>query len=240
LEFSLVIPAYNEANRIGPTLDKAIAYLAAQDYDSEIVVVEDGSSDETVAVAQSRAGGEIPVRVVSLPQNRGKGNAVREGMHRHAQGRVRLFFDADGSTPIEELAKIWPKIGDGAQIVIGSRAHPDAEIAVRQNPLREAMGRMNNLILRAIGLTDFKDTQCGFKAFTAEACDIVFPRQTIEGFGFDAELLFIASLHGLHIEEIPVRWENSPDSRVQAVRDSARMFRDLLQVRWNGLRGLYR
>jgi len=240
LDFSLVIPAYNEAARIGPTLDRAIAYLGAQPYASEIVVVVDGGQDDTPAVARSRDSRAVPVRVVELPENRGKGYAVREGMLREATGAVRLFFDADGSTPIEELEKVWPKLAEGAAVVIGSRAHPDSDIAVRQSPFRERLGRINNALLQTVGLTNFPDTQCGFKAFTAAACEIVFPRQTIDGFSFDVELLCIAGQHGLSIAEIPVRWENSPDSRVHPVRDSARMFRDLLRIRWRSLRGVYR
>lgn len=239
MQFSLVIPAFNEAERIGPTLEKVLAYLGAQSYASEVVVVSDGSTDDTVQKAQAYSGGAVPVRVVALVQNRGKGYAVREGMWRHATGALRLFYDADGSTPIEEVGKVWPYIEQGAQVVIGSRALPRSDVAVRQQVLRETLGRINNLILRAVGLTVFHDTQCGFKAFTSGACEIVFPRQTVDGFGFDAELLHIAELYHLRIEEVPVRWENSPHSKVHPVRDSIRMLRDLLKVRANSVRGHY-
>lgn len=239
MQFSLVIPAYNESERIGPTLEEVLAFLETQPYSSEVVVVSDGSTDDTVQKAETYCGGAVPVRVVAIANNRGKGYAVREGMWRHATGALRLYYDADGSTPIEEIGKVWPRIDQGAQVVIGSRALSRSNVAVRQQFFRETLGRVNNLILRAIGLTVFRDTQCGFKAFTSGACEIVFPRQTVDGFGFDAELLHIAELYHLRIEEAPVRWENSPHSKVHPIRDSIRMFRDLLKVRANSVRGHY-
>ena len=235
MHLSLVIPAYNEAKRIGPTLELARAYLARQDYDWEIIVVDDGSRDGTAEVARACAG----VRVVRLERNRGKGAAVRRGMLEEAGGAFRFFYDADASTPIEELESCWPRFADGADVVIGSRALAASRIERRQAWYREHMGRVFNVFLRGMGLTRFLDTQCGFKGFTARAAETCFSRQTLDGFSFDAELLYIAALHGLRVDEVPIRWVNSPKSRVNPVTDSTRMFLDLLRVRANGAAGRY-
>ena len=156
-----------------------------------------------------------------------------------ATGAHRFFYDADASTPIEELESCWPRFADGADIVIGSRALAASRIERRQAWYREHMGRVFNVFLRGMGLTRFRDTQCGFKGFTARAAEICFSRQTLDGFSFDAELLYIAALHGLRVDEVPIRWVNSPKSRVNPVTDSTRMFLDLLRVRANGAAGRY-
>lgn len=235
MHLSLVIPAYNEAQRIGPTLEHVRGYLSRQGYDSEVIVVDDGSRDSTAAVAGSFDG----VKLVRLDRNRGKGAAVRRGMLKEARGAYRFYYDADASTPIEELEACWPFFEAGADIVIGSRALAASRIERRQAWYRERMGRVYNLFLRGMGLTRFLDTQCGFKGYTAQAADICFSRQMLDGFSFDAELLHIASLHGLRVDEIPVRWLNSPKSRVNPLTDSTRMFLDLLRVRANAAAGRY-
>jgi dolichyl-phosphate beta-glucosyltransferase len=241
MQLSLVIPAYNEQDRIADTLRHTIAYLGNQSYDAEIVVVDDGSRDATSEVVQGFLSEINPqVRLVRLPGNRGKGFAVRTGMFEHAAGAFRVFYDADASTPIEDLERLWPRFSAGADIVIGSRALPDSDVQVHQAWYRETMGRIFNGILRILALTRFKDTQCGFKGFSARACEIVFPRQTVERFSFDAELLVIAAAHGLRIDEVPVHWRNRPQSRVHPVHDSARMLLDLFVIRWKELRGRYK
>jgi dolichyl-phosphate beta-glucosyltransferase len=233
---SLVIPAYNEAKRIGDALCHVVEYLYQQDYSFEIVVVDDGSEDDTADLVEQR----FPkVRLISYAPNRGKGHAVKAGMTA-ATGAYRVFYDADASTPMQELEKLWPRFEDGADIVIGSRTMPGSRVEVPQAWYRKQMGRVFNLVLRCFGLTKFPDTQCGFKGFSARACDIVFPRQTIDHFSFDAELLFIAQRHGLRIDQVPVRWINSTDTRVSAMSDSFRMFRDAFGIRVKGLRGVYR
>ncbi len=235
MHLSLIIPAYNEAERIGPTLELVRAYLARQDYDSEIIVVDDGSRDGTAAVAGAFDG----VKLVRLYRNRGKGAATRRGMLQEACGAYRFYYDADASTPIGEIDACWPRFETGADIVIGSRALAASRIEIRQAWYREHMGRVYNLFLRGMGLTPFLDTQCGFKGFTAQAAGACFSRQTLDGFSFDAELLYIAAMHGLCVDEIPVRWVNSPKSRVNPLTDSTRMFLDLLRVRANAAAGRY-
>ncbi|GMU94381.1 MAG: hypothetical protein AMXMBFR4_34390 [Candidatus Hydrogenedentota bacterium] len=235
MRLSLVIPAFNEAARITATLKRVLEYLARQPYTSEVIVVDDGSADNTAEVARL-AGPNI--RVVSYRPNRGKGFAVRTGMM-EGQGEIRLFYDADGSTPIEEIEKLWPEFDAGADIVIGSRMLPQSDVQIHQRWTRESAGRFFNLVLRMLGITRLTDTQCGFKAFTSKACDIVFPRQTIERFSFDAELLYIAQRHNLRIAEIPVRWINDPDSRVHPVKDSIPILRDILHIWRYGRKGRY-
>ena len=242
MRLSLVIPAYNEAARIGPTLEQARDYLRRRtDGAAEIIVVDDGSTDGTAEVVRRFASGDGPaVRLHAFPENRGKGAAVREGMLRQATGDFRFFTDADGSTPVEEMDACGALFAGEADIVIGSRALPESRIEIHQAWHRERLGRVFNTLLRAVRLTRFKDTQCGFKGFTAAAAERCFSRQTLDGFSFDVEVLFIAGLHGLRVREVPVVWRNSPQSRVNACSDSMRMFRDALRVRINAGAGRYR
>jgi dolichyl-phosphate beta-glucosyltransferase len=243
MQVSLIIPAYNEAGRIGATLRDVLGYLRQQDYASEVLVVDDGSTDATAdavrdAIAERGGDDAPPLRLIAYMPNRGKGHAVKTGML-EARGARRVFYDADGSTPIGELGRMYACFEEGADVVIGSRALPESDVAIRQAWYRESMGRLFNKLMRlAVGLP-YPDTQCGFKGFTAKACAVLFPRQTIDGFSFDAELLCIARLHGLRIEQVPVRWLNSGDSSVRLVRDSVRMLRELWQIRLNRARGLY-
>lgn len=236
IHVSFVIPAYNESKRIGATLRRMCEYFGRQSYTHEIVVVDDGSVDGTVDLVRS----EFPsVRVLSYQPNQGKGCAVKRGML-SARGKYRFYYDADGSTPIEELDKTWPLFDQGAEIVIGSRSLPDSDVQVRQNLMRQTMGRTFNKILKVVLRETVIDTQCGFKGFTAESTSAVFSRQTMNGFAFDAELLHIARKHGLRIAEIPVRWLNSPDSRVSMFSDSLRMLQDVVRIRLRDWTGAYK
>lgn len=236
IRLSLVIPAYNEEQRIGDTLRLAQTYLSRQAYPSEIIVVDDGSQDRTAALVQT----VFPdVRVVSYQRNRGKGYAVKTGMLA-ATGEYRVFCDADGSTPIEEIDHLWPRFEGGADIVIGSRSLPESDIRVRQHYLRESLGRIFNVLVKLLLRERFVDTQCGFKGFTAKSARLLFPRQRLDRFSFDAELLYIARKHRLRVEEIPVRWCNVPHSRVHLVWDSLRMFSDLIRIRLHDVAGRYR
>ena len=232
MKLSLIIPAYNEEERIGGTLEAISQYLAKQTYAWEVIVVDDGGQDRTVEAVREAEG---DVQVISYQPNRGKGFAVKTGMQA-AKGAIRVYFDADGSAPISEVEKLWPKFDAGADVVIGSRELPDSEVAISQAWPRKLMGKTYNLVLRCIGLTHFPDTQCGFKAFTAASSELIFPKQTIDRFGFDCELLHIATIHGLRIEQVPVRWLNSPASRVHPVIDSIKMFQEMLSVRLKSFR----
>jgi len=232
---SVIIPAYDEADRIRETLNTLEYYFDQQDYAAEILVVLDGCTDATEQIVQA----EFPkVQRLAYTPNRGKGHAVRTGMLA-AQGDYRLFYDADSSTPIEEVEKLWAVFDDGADVVIGSRSLPESNVAKRQAWYRQTMGRIYNRILRLFRLTSFPDTQCGFKGFTAQACEEVFPRQTVEGFGFDVELLFIAAHQGLRVEQVPVTWINSPQSKVNPISHSFGMIFDSLRIRRNGQLGRY-
>lgn len=238
---SVVIPTYCEEMRIGATLGSVVGYLAAQPYSAEVIVADDGSTDRTAQVVlEASSGAVVPVRLMRRAQNRGKGYTVREGMLA-ARGARRLFSDADLSTPIDELGNLLRVMDNtGAGVVIGSRALPDSVLEVRQPWYRESMGRAFNRIVRCVGLTEFPDTQCGFKLFTADAAQRVFPLQTVERFGFDVEILWIARSLGIRVEQVPVRWIDSPQSRVSPVSDAGRMFLDVLRVRRNAWAGRYR
>ena len=238
---SIIIPAYNEEKRLPATLERIQAYLDAAEWSfSEIIVVNDGSADGTAAVAARFAQSRPHVKVLENPGNRGKGYSVRHGMLQ-AQGEWALFSDADLSAPIEELDKLWEVAGkSGAQVVIGSRALNRALIGVHQSSFREYGGRAFNLVLRLVTGLPFWDTQCGFKLFAGKAAKEIFCRQRAEGFGFDAEILFIASHLGNQILEVPVRWSHVEGTKMRLFSDTLRMVLDLATIRWNQLRGRYR
>ncbi len=237
LSVSVVIPAYNEERRLGATLQAVKQYLSRADFPYEVIVVDDGSKDRTAEIARAS---EIPgLRLLSNPGNQGKGYTVRHGIE-EAEGDLILFTDADNSTPIEEFESMRSHFANGADVVIGSRALPQSQLQVRQTALREFAGRTFNWLLRSVVPLPFHDTQCGFKAFRREAAHAVFPRQRIRGWGFDAEVLLIAQRQGYRIIETPVRWINSPDSRLLIWRDAPKMFWELCRIRWNDLLGRYK
>jgi len=236
-ELSIIIPAYNEEARLAATLEQIAAYISNSGRDTEVLVVDDGSKDGTAAVAEYFQIKIPSLRVVSNGVNRGKGYSVRRGMQ-EARGRIALFTDADLSAPIEEADKLLAAL-DKNDIAIGSRALDRSLISVRQSPFREFAGILFNKIVQLILWLPFVDTQCGFKAFVREKCGIIFEQQTIERFGFDPELLYLARHHGLHAVEIPVRWGHSPATKVSMLRDSLQMFLDVFAIRWNGILGRY-
>lgn len=228
---SVVIPAYNEEERLADTIRAIEDYLLSRRFSSELVIVDDGSTDRTAAVAEESIRAPHS-RVVRNPHNMGKGATIRRAMTEEARGRYRLFVDADNSTPIEQAGRLLSALHNhGYDVAIGSRALPKSRLEVRQPLYREAMGRFFNLLVQATVLPGIRDSQCGFKMFRADIAEAVFPRQTLEGFGFDVEVLYLARRQGGRIAEVPVRWVNSPGSRVRPLRDSFEMFGDLLRVR---------
>lgn len=240
-QLSLIIPAYNEAKRLPRTLAQVSDYLSRGLWgatDVEILVVDDGSTDETVRIAEDWARSLPSLRVVRNGTNRGKGYSVRHGML-EARGRVALFTDADLSSPIEESSKLLDAIAAGNDVAIGSRALDRSLIEVHQSPYRELAGIVFNAFVRLFTGLNFHDTQCGFKAFIHDHSRIVFEQQRIEGFGFDPEILFLAKRHGLRSSEVAVRWAHDPATKVHVIRDSLRMFGDLIYIRWNWLLGRY-
>ena len=229
MELSLIIPAYNEAQRIGPTLRRAHQFLAARPARFEILVVDDGSTDGTVALVTALAA-ELPgLRVLRSPANRGKGHAVRQGMLA-ATGRVRLFADADGSTPIDELDALLRALAAGADIAIGSRYLAASRVTRPQPWFRRVWSRLVNRLVQRLLLPGVADTHCGFKAFTAAAATRTFAACTVDGWSFDLEVLARARAHGYHIREVPVRWENDERSKAH-IGQLPREFRHVYRLR---------
>jgi dolichyl-phosphate beta-glucosyltransferase len=236
-EFSIIIPAYNEERRLPETLERIAAYVRISRRETEVLVVDDGSTDRTAAFAESFRSKLPALRVISNGVNRGKGYSVRHGML-EAHGCIVLFTDADLSAPIEEADKLFAAL-ETHDVAIGSRALDRGLISVRQSRFREFAGIIFNTIVRLCLRLPFVDTQCGFKAFRREPCRIIFEQQRIERFGFDPELLYLARRHGLRAVEIPVRWGHSPATKVSMFRDSLQMFLDVLIIRWNAIAGRY-
>jgi len=232
---SVVIPAFNEADRLPKTLARLREWLSERQRPYEIVVVDDGSVDGTADAARE-AGGETLVLLRHTP-NRGKGHAVRRGMLA-ATGQRRLMTDADLSTPIEELPKLMAELDRGIPIAIGSRAVEGARIEVHQPVFREAMGRLFNRLVQTLLLPGLQDTQCGFKLFTGPAAELAFGASRLDGFSFDVEALYIAGRHGLRIAEVPVVWRNDEASRVSLGAGGA-AFVDLVRIRMLAWRGTY-
>jgi dolichyl-phosphate beta-glucosyltransferase len=233
---SVVIPAYNEAARIGETLAKVRPYLTSRPFPTELIVVDDGCTDRTVEVVT-----QFPdVRVLRNDRNRGKGYTVRHGVL-EARGQFVLFTDADLSTPIEEADKLLSALQTtGADAAVGSRALQRELIGIHQPWFREFAGRSFNLLVRILTGLTLRDTQCGFKLFRRNTTRRAFELQFVEGFGFDPELLFLIEGQDGKLIEIPVRWNDNPATKVRFLRDSTRMFSDLIRLRWRAFRGAYR
>jgi glycosyltransferase involved in cell wall biosynthesis len=236
-ELSIIVPAYNEESRLPLTLERLAEYVSRCGQTSEVIVVDDGSSDGTAAVAESFRARIPSLRVVPNGVNRGKGYSVKHGML-EARGRLVIFTDADLAAPIEEADKLFRAL-ETHDLAIGSRALDRRLIEVHESPLREFAGVVFNRIVRLCLGLPFVDTQCGFKAFRRKSCRVIFEQQRIKRFGFDPELLFLAKRHGLSAAEIPVRWAHSPSTRVNMLRDSVKMFFEVLQIRFNTFLGRY-
>jgi glycosyltransferase involved in cell wall biosynthesis len=237
-KYSIIIPAYNEGARLGATLDRVLTYVAEQQWNAEIIVVNDGSRDQTPEIVREHAKENPALRLIENPGNRGKGYSVRNGML-NGIGEVLLFSDADLASPIEEAHKLFAAINAGADIAIGSRwLQPELQTR-RQSLLRQLYGRIFNLALRVFLGLKFKDTQCGFKAFTRNAAQKIFPLQRIERWGFDPELLYLARVEKLKVVEVPVQWSDQLGTRISPLRDGLRMFTEVLRIRWDALTGKY-
>jgi dolichyl-phosphate beta-glucosyltransferase len=232
---SIVIPAHNEERRLPQTLEQVAAFVNRQSFSAEAIVVENASRDNTLKIAQDFSASSPFVRVIheELP---GKGRAVRTGMLA-AAGQYRFFADADFSMPIDEISRFIPPAID-APVAIGSREAPGA-VRYNEPSYRHITGRVFNTLIRLLVLPSLQDTQCGFKMFRADAAKDLFTRQTLMGWSFDVELLYIAHRRGYPIFEIPVPWYFNPESKVNVLRDSWRMFTDLLAIRRNGRQGKY-
>jgi dolichyl-phosphate beta-glucosyltransferase len=236
---SIVIPAYNEAKRLPRTLQSILAFLKAESWDAEVIVVNDGSTDDTAAVVRSFAAANPVISLIDNQVNCGKGQSIRDGVQR-ASGDIILFADADDSTPIQDAEKLVRAIEAGADIAIGSR-WVDRDLQVHPQPwYRRLNGRVYNLLLRSILGLDYKDTQNGFKAFARPAAKNIFALQRIGGWGFDAEVLYLAKRFGFSVREIPVEYTYYAEgSKIRPYRDGARMLLELLKVRWHAQSGAY-
>jgi dolichyl-phosphate beta-glucosyltransferase len=235
---SIVIPAYNEAERLPPTLDRILAWVRGRDFACEIVVVDDGSADATADVARRALAG-VEHRVLVHATNLGKGAGLATGMTA-ARGEFVLMTDADLSTPIEEAGRFLEVHATGAAVVIGTRKAAGASVLRRQAPLRERMGRVFTWLSNVLvcpGVTDFT---CGFKCFRADACREIFSRLRERGWAYDTEVLYLARRLGFEVREAPVSWTNDPSTRVRLVRDAVSSFAGLVRIRWRALAGLYR
>lgn len=238
MRLSVIIPAYNEAERLPSTLKAVDEYLGRQPYEYEILVVNDGSKDNTADVVLKAAASIKNLRLVDRKENRGKGYSVKQGMLA-ATGDFRLFMDADNSTSVDQIEKMWPEFEKGFEVIIGSRDIKGAELPVPQSWVRRRLGDIFNLIVQTIsGLWGMWDTQCGFKGFTRKAAEELFSRATIARWAFDVEILVLAKKRTYKIQEIPVRWVNDPNSRVKFF-GMVKMLLEVLKIRINLWKGLY-
>lgn len=236
---SIIVPAYNEQRRLPKTLSSIDSYLRKQPYDYEILVVNDGSKDKTAEVVEDLKVKIKNLRLVDNKENHGKGFVVRQGLL-EAKGEYRLFTDADNSTSIDQVEKMWPEVKKGYDIVIGSRDLKESIIAVPQSWFRRRLGDLFNLFTQVTcGLWGIWDAQCGFKIFTKEAVEKIFPKCKINRFAFDPEILVIAKKLGFKIKEIPVVWINEPESKVK-FKSMVKMGLDLLKIRWNLIKNVYK
>ncbi len=230
---SIVVPAYNEADRIRPSLERLAEYYGAQEYPWDVTVVSDGSTDGTNQIVEEFAADHPTFRLLAYSPNHGKGYAVRTGILQ-AEGQWILFCDADLATPPEETEKLLAHLRDGADVAIGSRPLVESKLEVRQPLYREFLGRCFNQAVQLLAIRGIDDTQCGFKMFKREAAQEIFRRCKLDGFSFDFEALMIARDLGYRIDEVPIRWAHQEGSKVVLLRDGPRMLRDLVKLRMRG------
>lgn len=237
-QLSIVIPAYNEGLRIEATLERVFDCVEQEGWNAEVLVVDDGSKDETAAIIERWMEIKPRLRLIQNPGNRGKGYSVRNGLLQ-AAGEVVLFSDADLSSPMEEANRLIAAIRGGADVAIGSRWLDRTRQTIQQPLYRQFFGRCFNAITRGVMGLPFKDTQCGFKAFKRDAAQVIFRLQTIERWGFDPEILFIARKLGYSVTEVPVTWGHDERSRISYLKDGTKMLEDMAVIRWNSLAGRY-
>jgi glycosyltransferase involved in cell wall biosynthesis len=237
-QLSIVIPAYNESARIEHALDRVLTCVAEQGWDAEVLVVDDGSRDDTAAIVQRWMIDHSRLHLVQNPGNKGKGYSVRNGLLQ-AAGDIVMFTDADLSAPMEEAQRLLDAIADGVDVAIGSRWMDRTRQTIHQPLYRQFFGRCFNWVTRTIMGLPYKDTQCGFKAFKRSAAQIIFRLQTIERWGFDPEILFIARKLKYSVREVPVTWGHDERSRMSYLRDGMKMLEDMARIRSNSLRGRY-
>ncbi len=238
VQYSIIIPAYNEAARIESALRAVTDCIRSRGWNAELLVVDDGSTDTTAAIVERWATERPEIRLIRNPRNRGKGYSVRNGMLR-ASGEIVMFTDADLSSPIDEAERLFAAIADGADVAIGSRWLEGKRIVHKQPLYRRFFGRCFNALTRSIMRLPFADTQCGFKAFRRPAAQLVFGLQRIERWGFDPEILFIALHRGLRVAEVSVTWGHDERSRISYLRDGLQMLAELVFIRWSSLTGQY-
>jgi dolichyl-phosphate beta-glucosyltransferase len=240
VRLSVVMPAFNEESRLPRTLCQSIEYLQSQPFNSEIIIVDDGSTDRTAEIVRKHCSSRVPVILLSHPDgaNHGKGAAIKQGMLK-AQGEYRLFMDADNSTTLEQIAGFWPHFERGWDVVIGSRALEDSVIGKHQARYKEVAGRFGNWVIRSLAVPGIRDTQAGFKMFTGEVADKVFRRLTINRWGADIEMIVIAWLLGCKIKEMPITWINAAGSKV-TLASYLQVLREVWLIRRNIKAGLYK
>ena len=233
---AVIVPAYNEEDRIGPTLERLNEYLSCQKYTWKVVVVNDGSTDSTVQIVSDFASSHPNFELIDSEPNHGKGFVVRKGMT-EVEAEWLLFSDADLAAPIEEVEKLFPAVEKGAPIAIGSRPLKESDLEVRQPWYREIAGRAFNLMVQLFAVRGIKDTQCGFKLFRQDVSRDVFSRSKLDGYGFDFEALMIARDLGYEIAEVAIRWSHQEGSKVNMFRDGLRMLYELVKLRIAGKKG---
>ncbi len=239
VHYSIVIPAYNETARIRRALSDILRAVETNRWDAEVLVVNDGSTDDTAAIVRSLISAHPIVRLIDNDRNRGKGYSVRHGML-EAAGNIVMFTDADLSAPIDEAERLFAAIREGADVAIGSRWLERGRQTIHQPLYRQFFGRCFNAVTRIVMRLPFADTQCGFKAFTRPAAQTIFQLQRIERWGFDPEILFIARKRGYRVREVAVTWGHDERSRISYLRDGIKMLEELIYIRWNALVGAYR
>jgi dolichyl-phosphate beta-glucosyltransferase len=238
LDLSIVIPAFNEGARLPATLRALKAFLDEDGRRVEVIVVDDGSRDDTSAQVRQFEAIDNRIRLIRLPQNRGKGYAVRTGVV-NAAGAMVLFADADGATPFAELARLEAELGAGAQVAIASRGVRSRTTHVKARLYRRVLGRLFHAVVRLFAVRGIVDTQCGFKLFDADTAHDLFSRMRMSGFSFDVEVLLMAMRSGYRVAEVPVNWTHQPGSKVRVIRDGMLMARDVLRIRANAIAGVY-